>query len=444
MCDWRPVLIAAAMLASLPAAADDGWSGELRGDYRYFPKPSSQTQTQSDITALIDSFYSQLAAQGVNTATLPSSSSVAAAIISTTPAQHQPGATLNLAYQKTLDGDSRFTFKGFARYDGMDPERTHADIRELMWTSKLQDGSDKPWDIRVGVGKVFWGTAESNHLVDIVNSTDAVENIDGSEKLGQPMVRLSKGTRWGTWDFLLLPYFRPPTASGPEGRLRPPTAMTEVPVRYNRALDELFPSWVARWSQRFSKADVGAYYFQGTNRDVRISSDPTVITDSNPLGLIANYDWIRQWGVDANYLLGDFTFKGEYMSRFTPVDHFQAVVGGFEYTFSGLFGSDMDLNVVVERSVDTRGQNSIALLQNDNFYGLRLAFNDVQSTQIKVGLMHDRGDGSKSIRVEATRRWSDSVNLRLEGQFFRSVAQGNPLFIIQDDSYLQLSAIFFF
>ncbi|MDD7885073.1 hypothetical protein [Flavivirga sp. 57AJ16] len=40
---------------------------------------------------------------------------------------------------------------------------------------------------------------ESNHLVDIINQTDAVETFDGEEKLGQPMVQLS----WGTDNIIL-------------------------------------------------------------------------------------------------------------------------------------------------------------------------------------------------------------------------------------------------
>ena len=42
----------------------------------------------------------------------------------------------------------------------------------------------------VGAAKVFWGTAESRHLVDIINQTDAVEDIDEEDKLGQPMVKV--------------------------------------------------------------------------------------------------------------------------------------------------------------------------------------------------------------------------------------------------------------
>lgn len=431
-------------LGAIDAKAEDGWSGEIKPEYRYFFHPSSAAQSQAQLIDTVTNFYTRLASFGIDTSRLPAPETYAAAAFKIVPGQKDPSAAVTLAYQKTLDGESKFSFKAFARYDDMDPARSHADIRELVWSGKLNDGSEKPWDVRVGVDKVFWGATESNHLVDIVNSSDAVENIDGSEKLGQPMVRLTKGTEWGTWDFLLLPYFRPPTASGPDGRLRPPTALTEIPVHYNRKLAEYFPSWVARWSQRFSKADVGAYYFQGINRDVRMSSDPAVITESNPAGLIANYDWSRQWGVDVNMLVGDFTFKGEYLLRYTPTEHFHAAVGGVEYTFSNLFGSDMDLNIVFERNVDSRGQNSSAILQSDNFIGLRLAFNDAQSTQLKIGQMRDWNDGSRSIRIEATRRLTDVVTLRLEAQLFKNIAQGNPLYLIKDDSYAQLSAIFYF
>jgi len=43
----------------------------------------------------------------------------------------------------------------------------------------------------VGINSVFWRVVESNHLVDILNQTDLIEDIDGEEKLGQPMISLS-------------------------------------------------------------------------------------------------------------------------------------------------------------------------------------------------------------------------------------------------------------
>lgn len=431
------IILSLLLCESGAVLADGEWTGEIKPEYRYYME-SALTTTAT--TATVESFYQQLAKQGINTANLPPPAPPGPPV----PDQNEPSLAVTLAYQKTIDANTRFRFKGFGRYDDMDPARSHADIRELVWDRRLSQDDAPVWDLRVGVDKVFWGVAESNHLVDIVNSTDAVENIDSSEKLGQPMVRLTTSQKFGTLDFLLLPYFRVPTASGPSGRLRPPTALTEVPVRYNRALGDTFPSWVMRWSDRIGKADLGAYYFQGTNRDARVTQSNAVITATNPYGLIANYDWMRQWGFDGSYLLGDFILKGEYLIRYTQGSHFRAAVGGAEYTFSAIWGSDVDVNLVFERSVDSRGENSGAVLQNDNFYGVRVAFNDLQSTQIKIGYMRDLFDGSKSIRVEGTRRLTDNVSLRVEAQMFQDVADSNPLYLVSQDSYVQLSAIYYF
>ena len=35
------------------------------------------------------------------------------------------------------------------------------------------------WETRIGVSKVFWGVAESQHLVDTINQTDLAANPDG-------------------------------------------------------------------------------------------------------------------------------------------------------------------------------------------------------------------------------------------------------------------------
>jgi len=59
---------------------------------------------------------------------------------------------------------------------------------------------------RLQVG--FWGVTEFQHLVDIINQTDLVENIDTEDKLGQPMINLALINDWGTVDLFIMPYFR--------------------------------------------------------------------------------------------------------------------------------------------------------------------------------------------------------------------------------------------
>ncbi len=95
-------------------------------------------------------------------------------------------------YKDWNNGLRAVTFKPFARLDSTDPERSHVDIREAHYLHVLGD-----WEWRVGVAKVFWGVTESQHLVDIINQTDLVENLDTEDKLGQPMIETTSLQVWG-------------------------------------------------------------------------------------------------------------------------------------------------------------------------------------------------------------------------------------------------------
>jgi len=68
-----------------------------------------------------------------------------------------------------------FTFTPFIRLDQYDNERSHADIRELSY-QQVWDS----WELTVGISKVYWGVSESQHLVDVINQTDNVENTSES------------------------------------------------------------------------------------------------------------------------------------------------------------------------------------------------------------------------------------------------------------------------
>ncbi|MEX2016098.1 MAG: hypothetical protein WD873_05620, partial [Candidatus Hydrogenedentales bacterium] len=107
----------------------------------------------------------------------------------------------------------RLVFAPFLRIDQHDRDRTHADVRQLYW--------EKSWDfldLRIGIRKVFWGVTESQHLVDILNQTDLIANIDAEDKLGQPMISAAWLGEWGTLDFFVLPGFRERTFPGVDGR----------------------------------------------------------------------------------------------------------------------------------------------------------------------------------------------------------------------------------
>ncbi|MFQ5572080.1 MAG: hypothetical protein ACE5G0_20580, partial [Rhodothermales bacterium] len=166
------------------------------------------------------------------------------------------------------EANDRLTVIPFARLDFDDEERRHFDLRELNW---LHVGPN--WDLRIGVGKVFWGVTESRHLVDIINQTDLVEDPDGEDKLGQPMLKLALLRTWGTFDLFVLPRFRERTFPGPNGRLRAAIPVdTDRPV-YESSLEEWHPDLAARWSHVLGDWDIGLAHFWGTSREPGLLPD---------------------------------------------------------------------------------------------------------------------------------------------------------------------------
>ena len=89
-------------------------------------------------------------------------------------------------YHEWDNGNQIFAFVPYFRGTQHDSSRTHFDIRELTWVKAAEQ-----WEFRLGIRKVFWGVTESRHLVDIINQRDMVENSDGEDKLGQPMINFA-------------------------------------------------------------------------------------------------------------------------------------------------------------------------------------------------------------------------------------------------------------
>ncbi len=122
------------------------------------------------------------------------------------PAQGNGGLSLYAAPEYSLDwddGDQRILLAPFARLDSADSERSHFDLREFYWRKSFASA-----ELSIGLRKVFWGVTESRHLVDIINQTDFVENLDTEDKLGQPMLSLRLVKDWGNLEFFVMPFFR--------------------------------------------------------------------------------------------------------------------------------------------------------------------------------------------------------------------------------------------
>lgn len=288
------------------------------------------------------------------------------------------------------DRDQSITLSLFGRVDSKDDERSHADVREAFYRFTARN---LEW--RIGVRKVFWGVTESVHLVDVINQTDLVEDIDGEDKLGQPMVNLTWFSGIGTIDFFFLPYFRERTFSAPDGRPRTLLPVATDRPRYQDSDKRHNLGAAIRYFKGFGPTEVGLYYFRGPDREPRFDfgfdsctvtatfDGPPLLTPGPQAGSCANppsgeppplvtidevrvdtvnpvfvpvYDEIQQVGLDAQYIRGGLLLKLESIYQDAPVQDFTALAAGFEYSFYGVFGSAVDIGVLTEYLYDTRGQ----------------------------------------------------------------------------------------
>lgn len=343
-------------------------------------------------------------------------------------------------YQRWNNGKSSLTVELFGRVDQHDDERSHADVRELSWLS-VRDR----YEIKLGIATVFWGVTESQHLVDIINQTDQLENIDGEDKLGQPMLNLEFTRRWGTVELFVLPGFRERKFVGREGRLRSLQTVASDEARYESGAKDRHTDLAARWSQVMGDWDIGLSHFHGTSREPRFE----VGGDAGEAVFVPLYEQINQTGLDVQVTRDGWLWKLEAIHRSGQGDSFLAATAGFEYTFESAFGSDIDVGVLLEYLYDQREDNFDALqplpivaFDNDVFFGVRLGFNDMQSSALLAGCIQDRDSSARFCNIEASRRFGRSWVLSLEARGFHGVSAEHPLADVRDDDHLQLNVAF--
>jgi len=321
-------------------------------------------------------------------------------------------------------------FKPFFRLDSVDSERSHFDIRELLWVARKDNVT-----LKAGFGKVFWGATEFYHLVDTINQTDLAEAPDGESKLGQPMITVSAQSSLGETEFFLLPGFRERTFPDGKGRFRSfPILNADRPI-YESKDEDQHVDWALRWSQSIGRFDVGVSYFNGTDRNPLFVVDEETLPD---VQLRPFYAQIAQTSVDIQATLGNWLWKLEALHSRRRGDSYAASTGGFEYSFVGVLNSRNDLGVVLEYMYDERGNDANHFQQDDIALGLRLALNDEQSTEFLMGFIQDQESDAEVWNLEFSRRLAQDWKLNLEGSVFRNIPDDDVLFGFRQDDYLGL------
>lgn len=387
-----------------------------------------------------------------------------------TPSNKQADRQIGLTAEPEMvwslaDGEHTVVFKPYARIDSEDDERSHGDIRELSWMTYGDD-----WEVTAGLSKVYWGVAESQHLVDIINQTDFVEAPDGEDKLGQPMVKLSLIRDWGTVDSFILPGFRERTFPGEEGRFSFPAKILKDDVMYQADEGKEHIDFAVRWSHTIEDYDIGLSYFNGTSRDPIFNPDgypevdggiftgEFIITSLTPI-----YLQIQQVGLDVQATLDSWLWKFEAIHRefddfsydivrpsgtvtsTIPLTDYTATTGGVEYTFYGPFETVWDWGVLAEHQYDSREDGSIAIGQNDLFLGSRIAFNDVASSEVLAGISQDLDSaGTQSFVMEVATRLTEGLKFNVDVFLPMSDDDENVSYQFKRDDYVQISLNYYY
>jgi hypothetical protein len=339
-------------------------------------------------------------------------------------------------YHQWQDGRHSVVLVPYLRLDSADAERSHFDVREALY----QRAEDR-WELRLGVGRVFWGVAESRHLVDVINQTDLVENVDGEDKLGQPMVNLTLKMDLGTVDVFVLTGFRERTFPGPRGRLRSQPFVDADRASYESSAERKHVDLALRWSRFIGDFDVGVSHFVGTSRDPRLI--PVVDPGAAPV-LVPRYEQVHRTALDLQATKGAWLWKLEALHQSGQGPSFVAWVAGFEATRFGIAGTDADLGLLAEHLFDSRGAHATQPFENDLFLGMRLALNDAAGSELLSGVIHDLDGDGDLLAWEASRRVGNRWRLELEGRLWSGIPSLDLQAPLRRDDYLQFRLLRYF
>ncbi len=339
-------------------------------------------------------------------------------------------------YFHEFENGSQVKIIPFGRYDAVDSNRTHVDLREFNWMY-----SGESCKVLVGIGKIFWGVTEFVHLVDIINQTDSVENIDGESKLGQPMLQFSYLTNIGAFDFFILPGFRERTFPGNKGRLRSSIVVEMDKAEYESGAKEKHIDFAIRYNHSIGDVDSGIYYFRGTGREPILVPN---FDDPQNVILIPFYEQITQTGLDLQWILGSWLLKAEAIYRNGKGDDFFSGIGGVEYTFFSIADTKLDLGIIGEYAYDERGEQATVPYQRDVMAGCRLTLNDMANSEILTGISHDIQNSSNYFTIEASRRIGNNFKITIESGLFLHPAVDDIMYDLREDDFIRLEVAYYF
>jgi hypothetical protein len=335
-------------------------------------------------------------------------------------------------YHDLENGLDRFAFTPFLRAQMNDSKRSHFDIRELYWE---RVGND--WEIKFGIGQEYWGVTEFVHLVNVINQVDSLESVDEEERLGEFMLKYTRLSEVGQFDFFILPGFRPRAFPGIKGRQRTPFVLDSNDSSYESNHEERKIETAFRYSQTFDNIDLGLSLFHGIQRDTQVKYN----TLKNKM--VPYYAVTTQFGSDIQIVIEDWLLKTEIMTRRIDSNFHKAITGGFEYSMIGIFDSGIDLGLIVEGSWQNK-RDRYSFFSDEIMFGHRLAFNNELSSDLLFGVIYDIYHHSSLLSIEASSRINNSLKINLEGRIYQRITNNDPLKVFENEDHINLAVTWYF
>lgn len=334
--------------------------------------------------------------------------------------------------RESADRSHRLVATVYGRADGIHQERSHLDVRELYW-----QGRHGRWELAVGARQVFWGVAESNHVVDVLNQADVLDDPAMETKLGQPMAQLTRLLDGGTADLYVLPYFRTREFPSGRGRFQPPIPLDAGNVRYESPLEEWRPGVALRLARALSRLDFALSHYWGYDPEPEMVGTHTEATP------IMYHDIVHRTGLEL-LLTGDATlYKLE--AAYQQADRSRhALVVGVEHTVGDVMRSGRDLILLLEYTYDSYGAEVFTGLDDDIFAALRLSWNDVAGTELTVGAFKDRRRSSMIGFARTSRRFAAAWRAKVEARVFNSISPEEFLYAFRKDTHVRITVSRYF
>lgn len=116
--------------------------------------------------------------------------------------------------------------------------------------------------------------------------------------------------------------------------------------------------------------------------------------------LVLNYQYKDQFGLELEYIYEGWVVKFEGIGVCSLWENYYVMVVGVEYGFYGLFGSNIDMILIIEYMYDLCDDVMSGFLEYDVGIGGRFNFNDEFGMAMFGGILWDLDSEEKVILFE--------------------------------------------